>query len=67
MQCGLSSFEGKDVSTKEDARKVCLSCENDARVLCFAWWLADDREKDLTLLRRSSDMGNARFCLCNVV
>ncbi len=55
-------FEGKDVSTKEDAREVFLCCENDARALCFAWWLAGDREEDWSLLRRSSEMGNAFAC-----
>ena len=57
-----SIFEGKDVSTKENARKVFLSLENDARALCFAWWLTDDREEDLTLLRRACEMGNAFAC-----
>ncbi len=31
-----SIFEGKDVSTKEHAKKVFLSFQNDARALCFA-------------------------------
>ncbi len=57
-----SIFEGKDVSTKEEARKVLLSFENDARALCFAWWLTDDRSNDLSLLRCSSEMGNAFAC-----
>ena len=57
-----SIFEGKDVSTKENARKVFLSCLNDARALCFAWWLTDNRKLDLTLLRRASEMGNAFAC-----
>ncbi len=57
-----SIFEGKDVSTKENARKVFLSFENDARALCFAWWLAGDREEDLSLLRRASETGNAYAC-----
>ncbi len=64
-----SIFEGNDVSSKEDARKVFLSFENDARALCFSWWLADDREGDRTLLRRAYDMGNAFACssLCDEV
>ncbi len=64
-----SIFEGKNVSTEEDARKVFLCCENDARALCFAWWLADDCEEDLSMLRRSSEMGNAFACstLCGKV
>ncbi len=58
-----SLFEGKDVSTKEDARNIFLrSFENDARALCFAWWLADDRKEALSLLRRSSELGNAFAC-----
>ncbi len=64
-----SIFQGKDISTQEDARKVFLSFENDARALCFAWCLTDDREEDLSLLRRSSEMGNAFACstLCEQV
>ncbi len=58
-----SIFEGKDVSTKEDAREVFLCCENDARALCFAWSLTDDHERDLSLLRRASGMGNAFACI----
>ncbi len=57
-----SIFEAYDVATKEDARKVFLRFENDARALCFSWWLADDREEGLSLLRRSSGMGNAFAC-----
>ncbi len=64
-----SIFEGKDVSTKEDARKVFLCCESDARGLCFAWYLRDGRRNDLSLLRRSSELGNAFACstLCEQV
>ncbi len=57
-----SIFEGKDVSTKEDVREVFLCCENDARALCFAWHLIDDRWNDLPLLRRAYEMGNAFAC-----
>ncbi len=57
-----SIFEGKDVSTKGDAREVFILHENDARALCFAWWLTENRKDDLTLLRRSSEMGNAFAC-----
>ncbi len=57
-----SIFQGKDISTEEDARKVFLCCENDARALSFAWMLSDGNEDDLTLLRRSSEMGNAFAC-----
>ncbi len=64
-----SIFEGRDVSTEEGARKVFQNCENDARALCFAWFMTEDREDDLTLLRRSSEMGNAfaRSTLCRQV
>ena len=54
-----SIFEGKDVSTKEDAREVFLLNQHDARALCFAWFLAVDHGEDLMLLRRASEMGNA--------
>ncbi len=59
-----SIFEGKDVSTKEDARVVFLSHQNDARALCFAWCLMGERDRqiDLTLLSRASEMGNAFAC-----
>ena len=64
-----SIFEGKEVSTKEDARKVLLLHQNDGRSLCVAWHLTDDREDDLTLLRRAAEMGNAFACstLCGEV
>ncbi len=64
-----SIFEGKNVSTKEDARNVFLSFENDARAVCFAWWLTNDRWTDLSLLRRAAEMGNAFACsaLCEQV
>ena len=57
-----SIFEGKEVATKEDAREVLLLREDDARALCFAWWLTDDREDDLTFLLLASEMGNAFAC-----
>ncbi len=57
-----SIFEGKNVSTKEGARKVFLCSQDDARGLCFAYWLTDYREADLSLLRRASKMGNAFAC-----
>ena len=37
-----SIFEAYDVATKEDARKVFLRFENDARALCFA--LVDEQD-----------------------
>ncbi len=57
-----SIFQGKDISTQEDAKKVFLSFENDARAVCFAFCLADDHEKAFSLLRRAYDMGNAFAC-----
>ena len=64
-----SIFEGKDVLTKADARKNFLSFENDARALCFAWWMGENREKDLTLVRRASEFKNAFACssLCGKI
>ena len=64
-----SILEGKDVSTRENAREVFLHCENDTRALCFAWWLARSREEDLSPMHRSSEMGNAFACstLCGKV
>ena len=53
--------EAKDVSTKEDAKKV-FSSGNDARALCFAWHLTDDHEDNLTLLCRAAEMGYAFAC-----
>ncbi len=57
-----SIFEGKDVSTKEDVKKVLLLHQTDARALSFAWYLTDDREDDLTLLRRAAKIGNSFAC-----
>ncbi len=57
-----SIFEGKDVSTRENAREVFLLHQTDARALSFAWYLTDDRENDMALLRRASEMGNAFAC-----
>ncbi len=57
-----SIFEGKDVSTKEKVREVFLWHQDDARALCFAWWMNEMRGNDLTLLRRAAEMGNAFAC-----
>ena len=57
-----SIFEGKDVSTTDGAREVFLLHRNDDRALCFPRWLTHDREYDLSLLRRASEMGNAFAC-----
>ena len=64
-----SIFEGKDVSTKENARELFLRFENDSLALCFAWCLTDDGWTDLTLLRHASEMGHAfaRSTFCDQV
>jgi hypothetical protein len=49
---------GKDVTTKEDAKRVFSALgQNDARALCFMWMLGD--REDLTPLRRSAELGFA--------
>ncbi len=58
----ISIFEGKEVSTKEQALEGFLLYQDDARALCFVWHLTDDRRKNFPLLRRSSEMGNAFAC-----
>ena len=64
-----SIFEGTVVTTRQDAKKVFLSVENDARALCFAWFLSDNHGEDFPLLQRASEMGNAFACsmLCGQV
>ncbi len=54
-----SMFEGKEVSTKEEARKVFLLNQDDARALCFAWALSANRGQDLSLLQHAAEMGYA--------
>ncbi len=39
-----------------------FSFENDARALCFAWYLTDNRCNDLSMLRLASEMGYAFAC-----
>ncbi len=56
-----SILEGKDVSTRGQAREVFLSSQDIALALCFAWWL-NDGWSDLSLLRRASEMGSAFAC-----
>ncbi len=56
-------FEGQNVSTKEEARKVFLLFQDvDARAVCFAWCLTDGVRNDLSLLRRAAEKGNAFAC-----
>ncbi len=59
-----SIFEGKDVSTKDEARQVFLSLENDARALCFAWLLTEEEERDeyVSLLHRAAATEHAFAC-----
>ncbi len=53
-----SVFEGKDVTTNEDARKIFLLHQNDARALCFAWWLMAGGYYDNVMLCRAAEMGD---------
>ncbi len=57
----------KDVSTKERAVEAFRSVENDARALCFSWWLS--KAEDLSFLLRAAEMGDALACstLCTHV
>ena len=58
-----SIFDGKDVSAKDEARKVFLLYQDDARALCFAWCLSDWLEQqNVPLLGRASEMGYAFAC-----
>ena len=62
-----SIFDGKDVSTKEEAREVLLLYQNDARALFFVWILSENRWRDWTMLQCSAKMGNVFACsmLCD--
>ncbi len=62
-------FERKEVSTREEAKKVFLLHQNDARALCFAWWMSYDRMEDRSRLCRAAEMGYAFACssLCEEV
>jgi hypothetical protein len=52
--------DGKDVNTKEDAKRVFSALgQNDARALCFMWMCEDFVEEDVALLRRSAELGFA--------
>ena len=59
--------ESEDISTKEKVREVFLSCENDARALCFAWGLSHARKAGEPLLCRAAEMGSAFACNNNKV
>ncbi len=56
-----SVFDGKDVSTMEEAREVLLLYQDDARALCFSWFLSRDWSDPL-ILRRAAELGNALAC-----
>ncbi len=64
-----SVLDGKYGLTKEKVREVFLSCENDARALCFGWWLTGDRWNNVVPLVRAADLGYgfACSCLCDAV
>jgi len=54
---------GKDVTKKEDAKRVFSALgQNDARALCFAWMLGD--RQDFTQLLRSAEVGFAFAQAC---
>ncbi len=57
-ECLASVFDGKDVSTKEQAREVFLSRQENPLALCFAWLLGGEDRDDLFLVRRAAEMGN---------
>ena len=49
---------GKDVTTKEDAKRVFSAlCQNDARVVCFVWLLGE--QADEAMLRLAAELGFA--------
>ncbi len=55
----------ENVSTKGEAREVFLSREDDdARALCFLWWLAsqDEDNEDWQIVQYAAEMGNAFAC-----
>ena len=52
------------VLIKKEVRESFLAIENDARSLCFAWWLTEDCDRDscLSLIRKAADMGYSFAC-----
>jgi hypothetical protein len=51
---------GKDVTTKEDGKRVFSALENDTRALCFMWLCFGSEElEDMSPLRRSAELGFA--------
>lgn len=59
----VSILEGKEISTKEEAREKLL-LEKDPRALCLAWWLMDEdvRVVNMSLLCRGAEKGDAFAC-----
>jgi TPR repeat protein len=55
------SCAGKDVTTKEDAKRVFSALgQNDARALCFAWLCSHSEEQEVLVpLSRSTELGFA--------
>ncbi len=51
----------REEKRREQARNVFLAHEDDARAVCFAWWMLSDDEAvaDLSMLRHAADMGYA--------
>jgi hypothetical protein len=49
-------FGGRDIASREEARRLFLSCKNDPRALCFAGFLGVD---DFEEIRRAADLGDA--------
>jgi hypothetical protein len=50
-------FAGRDVSAREETRKIFLEYGSDPRALCFAALL--DQAHDMRLVRRAADLGDA--------
>jgi hypothetical protein len=51
----INMFVGRNIYSSKQARDVFLSCENDARALCFAALLGDDDVE----VRQAADLGDA--------
>jgi hypothetical protein len=49
-------FGGRDVASREEARRLFLSCKNDRRALCFAGFLGVDEFEEI---RRAAELGDA--------
>ena len=49
-------FHSKDVWPVEEAREIFLKHRNDARALCFAWFLLDEKWDNLGMLKLAADL-----------